>query len=219
MSGLYNRHCAVISKIEIILLITTQSHFEILINYTILHLPVKNLLRSVSVHTYPPIFRKIDKKIWAPKIKHYPILIDIFWRVREVYLISSGQLLLKFYHAYIESALEYGSIANSSAAPSILARLNVIRNSGLRIATTWARKTSPIPALYAEVIIITPSFHCHSVNTKFFIRCCYFPATHPLLEMCLTYKDLLNTINDVTFPHIKPFFLRAQDSFTSLSLD
>lgn len=130
---------------------------------------------------------------------------------------ASREILLKFYTVYIQSLINYGKVIYSSASPSLKHSLEIIRNTGLRIST-GARRTTPIKSLEVETGIMPFRLQNHIICTKHYAKCSQLSLNNPILNNFRNSKNLLNHINWITFPHKKPFFLRAQiDSFTSLS--
>ena len=65
--------------------------------------------------------------------------------------------LIIFYKAFIRSKLDYGCEAYGSASKTILAKLDVIQSSALRIAL-GAFRSSPIISLHCEANLILLSY-------------------------------------------------------------
>ncbi len=131
---------------------------------------------------------------------------------------SSREILLKFYNAYIQSILNYGQILYASSSPSLRQSLEVVRNTGLRIAT-GARKSTPIMSLLVESSFMSTRYQSHYNATKFYAKCTQLSNSHPIAKILREAQNLLNCINWVSFPHKMPFFLRTQlNSYTSLSI-
>ena len=62
---------------------------------------------------------------------------------------ADRSLLLRLYHSFVHSRLEYGCAVFSSAGKSYLKKLEPIQNQGLRICL-GAFRTSPMQSLYVE---------------------------------------------------------------------
>ena len=63
---------------------------------------------------------------------------------------ADRSVLLRLYHSFVRSRLDYGCAVFSSACKSYLKKLEPIQNQGLRICL-GAFRTSPMQSLYVEV--------------------------------------------------------------------
>lgn len=66
---------------------------------------------------------------------------------------SDRKVLLNLYKMFVRSKIEYGSIVYNSATASLLKKLDVVQNLGIRLAT-GAFRTSPIESLHVEAHIL-----------------------------------------------------------------
>lgn len=92
---------------------------------------------------------------------------------------GSRQVLLRFYLAYIRGCTDYGLPLYSSAAPTLLSRLDVVHSTAARLIVGCWRST-PLPALFCELGLLPPDLHREFRLVAFHLQLLHRPREHPI---------------------------------------
>ena len=126
-------------------------------------------------------------------------------------------ILMKIYKATVLSKIQYGAVAYGSACKSLLNRLEVVQNIGLRIISGALRSTS-ILALRGELSVCSVLETIQESVMRYFIRASYFDEQH------LVKVEVLNDLEVVEGLHWRhklykiPAVIRANEIRLKLNL-
>ena len=102
---------------------------------------------------------------------------------------SSRQHLITYYQAYIKGMTDYGLPIYSSAAPTTLAKLNVIHSTAMRIIT-GAWRCTPLISLYCEVGIPPPDLQRQNSVAVHQAKMCTRSLGHPIHKTFRKHDNL-----------------------------
>ena len=144
---------------------------------------------SLSLYGIPLTFESekwflgllFDSKLsWIPHIKTLKMsclkAMDILKFLSHTTWGSDRRTLWQLYNALVQSKLDYGCQAYSSATDTVLKSLDPVRNLGLRLAS-GAFKSSPVPSLYAENGVLPLKHHRLQCNLQYLTRLWQNPST------------------------------------------
>ena len=123
--------------------------------------------------------------------------------------------LIRYYKVYIQSKIDYGSAVYGSASRTVLARLDVIHHSAIRIAL-GAFKSSPSLSLLAEAGLLPLARHRSLHDCNWLQKVLLLPSSHPLSVL---YQSAGISLPYPSWPgRTYPFLVRALHSCASLGL-
>ena len=127
---------------------------------------------------------------------------------------ANRETLTQFYTAFIKSRIAYGSAALLSACPTNLAKLEVIQNTALRLATGASRRTY-IPALQCEANTPPVELQMKQQGIKEYYKLVAKGPGFPVYETIFG-QDLSNRTWSNWFK--QPFILHAQTTINTWNL-
>ena len=147
----------------------------------------------------------------------------INWTV--IAIITSQYTLLMLYWAIVRSKLDYGCIVYGTASNTDLRQLDIIHNSGLRLAL-GAFCTSPVSSLYTEANEAPLEERWLKLSMHYYLKtrtCIDNPAHHALHEFDRTNRDLYaprpNGRGGMTRPPAPPVGLKVEEAMTSAEIN
>ncbi|MGL4677181.1 MAG: reverse transcriptase domain-containing protein, partial [Brevinema sp.] len=159
----------------------------------------------------------LDSKLtWAPHIaelvKTSRKSLDILKVLSNIDWGSDQELLLRIYSSICRSRIDYASTIYSSASKTLLRKLDVIHNAGIRIST-GAFRTSPIESMYVDAGEIPLDIRREKMAIKYLYK---LKASINNPTTLILKEDKLSKYRGTRTS--KPFKVRLQESCSNLSL-
>ena len=142
--------------------------------------------------------------------------LDIMKRIAGTNWGSCPKGLIIFYKAFIRSKLDYGCEAYGSASKTLLAKLDVIQNTALRIAI-GAFRSSPILSIHCESNVIPLSYWRDERLIKWYAKIRNNCIDHSLFQSISINFQLLHRMNWTSGRQV-PAVIRACYFLSSLNL-
>jgi ribonuclease HI len=177
------------------------------------------ILEYVQNNKYLGVVLDAPRLKWEPQITSLKLasipIINLLQSISNRHWGADRSLLLRLYRVLICSRLDYAAALYASAAPSTLAKLNVIQNNCLRIAL-GCRRTTPISSMEIEANIPPLTIHRHEVACKYYYRIIQLPMC-PIVDVLL--HNNLPIATNCRSSHLPSFVSNTKSIFSSLQIN